>query len=81
MCLGVPGVIKEITNTEPLLRAGKVDFEGTAKEVNLSLVPDANIGDYVVVHAGFALSIIDEEEAKEISKLLFDQARSEDGAS
>ncbi len=64
MCLAVPAKIisLNITNDE-LLRTGNVDFSGVQKEVSLAYVPEANVGDYVIVHAGFALSVLDEEEA------------------
>ncbi|MEO8682132.1 MAG: HypC/HybG/HupF family hydrogenase formation chaperone [Vicinamibacterales bacterium] len=63
MCLAVPGKLLSIEGDDPVLRAGKVDFAGVQKRVNLSYVPDAKIGDYVLVHVGFALSIVDEVEA------------------
>ena len=64
MCLAIPGKITTITNDDPIMRQGKVSFGGIIKDVNLAYVPDAIIGDYVIVHAGFALSKLDEEEAK-----------------
>ena len=70
MCLAVPGKIVSIEGDDPILRDGKVDFGGLVKRVNLSLVPEARIGDYVVVHVGFALSIVDEEEAKQVFEYL-----------
>lgn len=70
MCLAVPGKIVSIEGDDPILRDGKVDFGGVVKRVNLSLVPEAKIGDYVVVHVGLALSIIDEEEAKQVFEYL-----------
>lgn len=63
MCLAVPGKIESITNEDPLARAGQVSFGGILKEVNLAYVPEAGVGNYVVVHAGFALSVLDEAEA------------------
>ncbi len=63
MCLAVPGQIKEITSEDALMRSGRVDFGGISKDVNLAYVPEANPGDYVIVHVGFAISILDEEEA------------------
>jgi hydrogenase expression/formation protein HypC len=59
MCLGIPALVLERTG-----ELGKVDFGGTKREVNLSLV-DAKVGEYVIVHAGFAIQIIDEKEALE----------------
>ena len=70
MCLAVPGKIVSIEGDDPILRAGKVNFGGVVKRVNLSLVPEAKIGDYVLVHVGLALSIVDEEEAKQVFEYL-----------
>ncbi|MDD3375434.1 MAG: HypC/HybG/HupF family hydrogenase formation chaperone [Candidatus Omnitrophica bacterium] len=64
MCLAVPGKIISIEGKDPLEKTGKIDFSGIQKEVNLAYVPEAKIGDYVIVHAGFAISQVDEEEAK-----------------
>jgi hydrogenase expression/formation protein HypC len=63
MCLAVPGKIINIGTEEPLERTGKVSFGGVVKEVCLAYVPQARTGDYVIVHVGFALSIVDEAEA------------------
>ena len=68
MCLAVPGRIISIEGTDPVLRAGRVDFAGIVKRVNLSYVPEASVGDYVLVHVGFAISMVDEAEFS--SKLL-----------
>jgi hydrogenase expression/formation protein HypC len=65
MCLGIPGKLLSIAG-EDVLRSGRVSFGGTVKEVNLAYVPEAKVGDYVVVHVGFAISIIDEEEANQV---------------
>ncbi len=66
MCLAVPGQIVEINQgVDALWRTGKVSFGGVFKEISLAYVPEAQVGDYVVVHVGFALSIVDQEEAKE----------------
>ncbi|HNR72147.1 MAG TPA: HypC/HybG/HupF family hydrogenase formation chaperone [Verrucomicrobiota bacterium] len=70
MCLAIPGKITSISGEDPLLRTGKVDFGGILKEVNLAYVPEAVIGDYVIVHVGFALSRVDEAEAKQIFEYL-----------
>ncbi len=64
MCLAVPGLIKSITGDDPLLRRAIVDFSGIEKEISLAYVPEAKVGDYVVIHVGFAISILDEEEAR-----------------
>jgi len=70
MCLAVPGRITSISGEDPLMRTGKVDFSGILKEVSLAYVPEANVGDYVIVHVGFALSRVDEEEAKQVFEYL-----------
>jgi hydrogenase expression/formation protein HypC len=69
MCLAVPGKILSITGDD-VLRSGKVNFGGIVKEVNLSYVPEARVGDYVVVHVGFAISIVDEAEAHQVFEYL-----------
>lgn len=66
MCLAVPGKIVSIAGDDPLERTGKIDFGGILKQASLAYVPDANIGDYVIVHVGFALSRVDEAEAAKI---------------
>ena len=62
MCLGVPGKIIEVMETSGL-KMGKVDFGGVIKEACLAYVPEAKIGDYCIIHVGFALSILNEVEA------------------
>ena len=64
MCLGVPGKILNITGEDPLFLTGKVDFGGVAREVSLACLPEAKVGDYVIVHVGMAISRLDEAEAK-----------------
>lgn len=66
MCLAVPGKITSITGDDPLMRTGKVNFGGIHKEVNLAYTPEARIGDYVLVHVGFALGTVDEAEAQRV---------------
>jgi hydrogenase expression/formation protein HypC len=70
MCLAVPGKIVSIEDADPVFRSGKVNFGGIVKEINLAYVPEAKIGDYVLVHVGFAISTIDEEEAREVFEYL-----------
>ena len=71
MCLAIPGKIEEITNQlDEVFRQGKVAFGEVKKEVNLSMVPEAKIGDYVMVHVGVAISVVDEEEANKTFELL-----------
>ena len=65
MCLAVPGKIVSIGDRDPLLRMGRISFGGIIKQVSLAYVPEAVVGDYVIVHVGFALSILDHDEAKE----------------
>jgi hydrogenase expression/formation protein HypC len=65
MCLAVPGRIINLSPAnDPLLCKGTVDFSGIVKEISLAYVPEAQIGDYVIVHAGFALSVLDPDEAQ-----------------
>lgn len=71
MCLAVPGRIIGISeNEDPLRRTGRVDFEGAAKEVSLAYVPEARIGDYVIVHVGVALGVVDPAEAEKVFSYL-----------
>lgn len=66
MCLAIPGKIESIQGDDPLMRVGRVNFGGIIKEACLAFVPEAKVGDYVIVHVGFALSKLDEEEAKKV---------------
>lgn len=70
MCLAVPGQIKTITSEAELARKGKVSFGGVLKDIDLSFVPEAGVGDWVIVHAGFAISRLDEDEALETFRYL-----------
>jgi len=70
MCLAVPGKILTIEGSDPLLRSGKVDFSGIVKQINLAYVPEARVGDYVLVHVGFAINTIDESEARQVFEYL-----------
>lgn len=70
MCLAIPGRIESIENEDELMRMGRVDFSGVVKEINLAYVPEAKIGDYVLVHVGFAINTIDEEEANKVFEYL-----------
>jgi hydrogenase expression/formation protein HypC len=69
MCLGLPGRITELLDGG-LLRMGTVDFEGVRQEVCLAYVPEAGPGDFVLVHAGFAISQLDEDQARETLAVL-----------
>ena len=70
MCLAVPGQIVSIEGTDPILRSGRVKFGGIVKNVNLSCVPEADVGDYVLVHVGVAINTIDEDEAQQVFQYL-----------
>lgn len=63
MCLAVPGQLLSIAGDDPLTRQGRVAFAGIVKQANLAYVPEAKAGDYLLVHAGFAIAVIDEAEA------------------
>ncbi|WP_288129103.1 HypC/HybG/HupF family hydrogenase formation chaperone [Microbulbifer sp.] len=63
MCLGIPGRIESITNPAPMERSARVSFGGIRKEINIAFVPEAGVGDFVIVHVGFAISVVDEKEA------------------
>jgi hydrogenase expression/formation protein HypC len=68
MCLAVPGRILTINDADGVGRAGRVQFGGIVKDVSLAFVPDAAIGDYVIVHVGFAIARVDEAEAERALK-------------
>ncbi|MHB1004142.1 MAG: HypC/HybG/HupF family hydrogenase formation chaperone [Chloroflexota bacterium] len=74
MCLGIPGQIVEIEANDQGLRMGTISYGGLTKEVSLVFVPDAQVGEYVIIHAGFAISKIDEHEANETLALLKEMA-------
>ena len=84
MCLAIPGQITKIDNPiDDVFRMAKVNFSGISKDVNLAMVPEAKIGDYVLVHVGSAISIVDEKEAKITMDILMqmnelDELESED---
>ncbi len=70
MCLAVPGQILSIEGHDELTRQGRVAFGGIVKSINLAYAPEAVVGDYVLVHAGFAIAVIDEEEARKTLEYL-----------
>jgi len=72
MCLGIPAKVIQIDES----KLGKVDYLGTKVKTNLSLLEDIKVGDWVIVHAGFAISVLDEEEAQETLSLLREIAAS-----
>jgi hydrogenase expression/formation protein HypC len=65
MCLAVPGKVLSISGAD-IGRVGRISFGGTVKEANLAYVPEAKVGDYVLVHVGFAISVVDEAEAMQV---------------
>ena len=65
MCLAVPGQLVSISGEDPLQRTGKVSFGGVLKDVSLACLPEAQVGNYVIVHVGMAISLLNEEEANE----------------
>lgn len=69
MCLAIPGKVLEITELGPL-RSARVEFGGIVRQVSLNFVPEAGLGDYVMVHVGFAISKVDAAEAERTYKLL-----------
>ena len=69
MCLAVPGKIVSISG-EDIAREARIDFGGVLKQANLAYVPQAQVGDYVLVHVGFAISVVDEAEAAKVFEYL-----------
>ncbi|CAN5512956.1 HypC/HybG/HupF family hydrogenase formation chaperone [soil metagenome] len=79
MCLAIPGKIISITNQlDDTFRFGKVSFGSILKEINLCMVPQAKTGDYVLVHVGAAISVVDEEEAARVFSYLKDMGEVEE---
>jgi hydrogenase expression/formation protein HypC len=70
VCLAVPGRIEAIAAGAALTRVGRVSFGGVVKEVSLAYVPEARVGDYVLVHVGFAIGVVDAAEAERTLALL-----------
>jgi hydrogenase expression/formation protein HypC len=70
MCLAIPGRIEKIDGAEGIRRTGAVSFGGVLRDVNLAYVPQAAVGDYVMVHVGFALSVVDADEAAQVFEYL-----------
>jgi len=79
MCLAVPGLIESVTGDDPLERTGKVNFSGIVRDVNLACVPEAGVGDYVIVHVGVAISKVDKEEAEQVFEYLRQMGEAEEG--
>jgi len=70
MCLAIPGKVESIDGEDTLARVGRINFGGILKEASLAYVPDVKVGDYVIVHVGFALSKVDEAEAHKVFEYL-----------
>jgi hydrogenase expression/formation protein HypC len=66
MCLGVPGRVQLWLDRDPLFARANIEFEGVARECHMACVPEAEVGDYVIVHAGVAICLVDEAEARRI---------------
>jgi hydrogenase expression/formation protein HypC len=78
MCLAVPGRIVNVAGDD-VTRSGRVDFGGLSKEINLAFVPEAQVGDYVLVHVGFAITVIDAADAGRLIEALTELDRLEQG--
>lgn len=78
MCLAIPGKVTTINENDPLMKTGKVSFGGILKEVNLAYVPEVKVDDYVIVHVGFAISILNEQEAHKVFDTLRDLENNEE---
>lgn len=70
MCLAIPGKVERIIGDDPITRMGRINFGGVVKEASLAYLPEVNVGDYVIVHVGFALSKVDEAEAHKVFEYL-----------
>jgi hydrogenase expression/formation protein HypC len=81
MCLAIPGRVLSVSGDDLIARIGRVDFGGVVKEVNLAFVPEASVGDYVLVHVGCALTKIDPEEAHRTLLLLGEAAAAAEAVS
>jgi hydrogenase expression/formation protein HypC len=83
MCLAIPGRVVSVAGDD-VTRSGRIDFGGVTKEINLAYVPEAGIGDYVLVHVGFAIARIDETEARRVLETLMEleslEPNTEEGA-
>lgn len=77
MCLGIPGKIIEIDDTSGM-RMAKIDFDGVIRQACVEAIPEAKVGDYTIIHAGFALNVLSESEAKETLEMLTEIANIEE---
>ena len=80
MCLGIPGRVTRVSEGAAGLLMGTVDFAGVTKEVCLACLPETKVGDWVIVHVGFAISRVDEAEAQEVFRTLREMGEIEGGA-
>jgi len=80
MCLAIPGKVISVDKSDPVMITGKASFGGVVKDINLAFVPDVEIGDYVIVHAGFALNILDESEAGTVFDYLHQISNQDDSS-
>jgi hydrogenase expression/formation protein HypC len=78
MCLAVPGKVISIDESNSEMKMAKVSFSGVTKDICVQLLPDVKIGDYVLVHVGFALNKIDEKDAEETLKMLNEISNTEE---
>lgn len=78
MCLAVPGKIESVSGVDDIEKKGRVNFAGVIKEISLAYVPEAQVGDYVIVHVGFAISKVNEEEAQKVFGYLKEMGELED---
>lgn len=78
MCLGIPGRIARWIDRDPLFALADVDFDGISRQVHMACVPEAQEGDYVIVHAGVAICKIDAEEASSLLQQLQEQSHNDD---
>lgn len=77
MCLGIPGKIIEIDSSSGM-RMAKIDFDGVVRQACVEAIPEAKVGDYTIIHAGFALNVLSESEAKETLDMLNEIANIEE---
>lgn len=70
MCLGIPGEILSVSGENPLTRSAKVSFGGVTRDICLAYAPEASVGDFVIVHVGFAISVIDRQAAERVQQTL-----------
>ena len=78
MCLAVPGKVISIDESDSDIKMAKVSFSGVTKDICVQWLPDVKIGDYVLVHVGFALNTIDEKDAEETLKMLYEISDAEE---